>query len=108
MLHGRKLYATVMLVYDVTGDCHSKSSAVTYWFGCEEVVVEFCLHLVGHSVAVVANDNGKFFAFFRGTDVDGWLVVFTFSLASFPDGVECIVDDVEDCTADVLRNHSYR
>lgn len=32
MLHGRKLYATVMLVYDVTGDCHSKSSAVTYRF----------------------------------------------------------------------------
>ena len=41
MLHGRKLYAAVMLVDDVAGDCHSKSSTVKYGLGCEEVVLEF-------------------------------------------------------------------
>ena len=107
MLHGRKLYAAVMLVDDVTGDCHTETCTVTYWLGCEEVVVEFCLHLIVHSIAVVGNGDRQFFALCFRTNVNSGLVVFTFSLASFPNGVEGIIDNVENRTADVLRNHDY-
>ena len=107
MLHGRKLYATVVLVYDVTGDSHAKTCTVTYWLGCEEVVVEFCLHLVGHSIAVVGNDNGQFFTLRLGTNVNSRFVVLSVGLASLPNGVEGIIDNVENRTADVLMNHDY-
>ena len=72
--------AVMLVFYDVASDSHTQASAHPNGFRREEILVEALLHLVSHTLTVIADADDEMFARDGRLDIYGGLVVFALRL----------------------------
>ena len=96
----------MMLVYnDIVGDDHAETRALAYRFGSEGFVEQSATNIIGHTATVVTYTDDEVTVIHLCLYADSWFVVLTFVGCFLGHGITCIIDYVEDGTAEVLWNY---